>query len=314
MPAASWRPRKSSAASRRVGVRRRHVCRLPTAPASRSSSPRHSGGGAMRPHNELREADLAETLDHGAQPGQPDRDQLAQRPAPGPPGQRRRGERRHVGALGRVGQADPEVLRADGAPVLGRHRLYHRLAVGGVARRAEGGDPPVGQPAAPLERRGHVAAQPHVEGVLGRTRRDGHPRERARRPVVADLLAGPQAPQHRQRVVHLRRPVRSAEADGAALTAEHQPRHEGQEEAATRQAVQRGHRLGQSDQVAPGQQHGGPDLERRAGTRDPGQADQRVRPRAGQDLGQPQRVEPGLGDALGRGPPCPRRPGSRRRR
>ena len=137
-------------------------------------------------------------------PGQPDRDDLLQRPAPGPAGQRRRGQRGDVGPLGGVGQADPEVLGADGPPVLGRHLVDHRLAGGGVAGRAEGGDPPVGQPAAALQRGGHVAAQPDVEGVLDRPGRDGDVGEGPGRPVVADRLAGPQAAQHGQRVVHLR--------------------------------------------------------------------------------------------------------------
>ena len=37
-----------------------------------------------RPHDELREPDLEEPLDHGAQPGEPDRDDLLERPARAP--------------------------------------------------------------------------------------------------------------------------------------------------------------------------------------------------------------------------------------
>ena len=67
----------------------------------------------------------------------------------------------------------------------------------GVLRRAEGGDPPVGEAAAALERGGHVAAQPHVEGFLDRSGRHRHVGERAGRAVVADHLARPEPPQHR---------------------------------------------------------------------------------------------------------------------
>ena len=105
-------------------------------------------------------------------PLEPDRDDLLERPPAGPPGQRRRGQGGQVGSLGGVGEADAEVLGADGPPVLGRHLVDHRLARGGVGRRAEGGDPPVGQTPAALERRRDVAAEPDVEGVLDRSRRD----------------------------------------------------------------------------------------------------------------------------------------------
>ena len=141
-------------------------------------------------------------------PARPDRDDLLQRPAAGPAGQWRRRQRAHVGPFGCVGQADAEVLRADGASVLGRHPVDHRLARRGIRRRAEGRDPAVGQAAAALERGGDVAAEPDVEGVLDRPGRHRDVGEGAGGAVVADHLAGPQAAQHRQRVVHLLAPGR----------------------------------------------------------------------------------------------------------
>ncbi len=169
--------------------RRSQVCRSPTAPARRSSSDRHCCGGAIGPHDELGEPDLEEPLHHVAQAAEPDRDDLLERPPAGPAGQRRRGQGGEVGALGGVGEADAEVLRTDGPPVLGRHPVDHRLARCGVGRRAEGRDPPVGQAPAALERRRDVAAEPDVEGVLDRSRRDRDVGERAGRPLVGDLLA-----------------------------------------------------------------------------------------------------------------------------
>src|SRR6185437_613314 len=71
-----------------------------------------------RAHDELGEADLEEPLDQGAQAGHPDGDDVLERPAPGPARQRRRRQRRHVEAVGGIGQAHAEVLRADGASVL----------------------------------------------------------------------------------------------------------------------------------------------------------------------------------------------------
>ena len=102
--------------------------------------------------------------------------------------------------------------------------------------------------------------------------------------------------QHRERVLHLLGPRRRGDADGAALAADGQPGHEGQQEVAARQHVQRRHRLGQPHQVAARQQHGRPDLQPRAGARHPGQPDQRVGAGPRQHLGQPERVEAGPGD------------------
>ena len=152
--------------------RPRHVCRSPTASANCSSSRRPLLGRRHRAHDELGEPDLEEPLEHGAQAAAPDRDDLFQRATAGPPGQRRRRQRADVGPFGRVGQADPEVLRADGASVCRGHLVDHGLARRGVARRAEGREPSVGQATAPVERGRDVPAEPHVEGILRRLRGD----------------------------------------------------------------------------------------------------------------------------------------------
>ena len=190
------------------------------------------------------------------------------------------------------------MLGADGPPVLARHTIDHRLALGGIRRCAKCGEPSVGQSTAAVERSRDVAAQPDIEGILGGLRRDGDVGERARRPLVADDLAGPQPAQDRQRVLHLLGAGRARDADGAALTADGEARHERQQEVAARQHIQRRHGLGQPDQIAPRQQHGRPDLEARTGAGDPGQPDQRVGSRSRQDLGKPQRVEARRGDPL----------------
>ena len=133
----AMRVRGRSGMAGSVGVGARcpgHVCRSPTASASRSSSRGHSSGRRHRAHDELREPDLEELLEHGAQAAAADRDDLLERTAAGPPGQRRRRQRAEVRPLGRVGQADPEVLRADGPPVRRRHPVDHRLARRGVGR------------------------------------------------------------------------------------------------------------------------------------------------------------------------------------
>ena len=172
-------------------------------------------------------------------------------------------QRRHVGALWCVGEADAEVLRTDGPAVLGGHPVDHRLARRGVLGRAESGDPPVGQAAAALESRRDVAAQPDVEGVLDRSGRDRDVGEGPRRALVTDHVAGPQAPQHRQRIVHQQGTGGARDPDGAALRTDVEPGHEREEEAPARERVERGDRLGQPDEVAARQQHRRPDLEPR---------------------------------------------------
>src|SRR6185437_15376159 len=81
-----------------------------------------------------------------------------------------------------------------------------------------------------------------------------------------------------------------------ALAAHAQPRYECEQEPSPAQLVEGADRLGQPDEVAPRQQHGGPELEPRARPGHPAQPDQWVRSRPREHLGQPQLVEARLVD------------------
>ena len=187
------------------------------------------------------------------------RDDVFERTAPGPPGQRRRRQHAKVGPLGCVGQADPEVLRADGPPVLARHSVDHRLALGGVCQECKRpGAARFGEPPTAFWRGRDVPAQPDVEGILGRPGRNGDVDEGSGRPLMAHQLAGPGAGgAPAARVVHLFRARRAGDADGAALATDESParRSAGSDRPRARRASPR---LGQPDQVASRQQHGRP--------------------------------------------------------
>jgi len=71
-----------------------------------------------------------------------------------------------------------------------------------------------------------------------------------------------------------------------------QPGDEGEQESAAREHVEAGERLGQPELVTARQQQGGAELERRVELCRDGQCDQRVRAGPGEDVGDPQRVEP----------------------
>ena len=73
-----------------------------------------------------------------------------------------------------------------------------------------------------------------------------------------------------------------------------QARHERDQQATTGQPIERGELLGHPEDVATGKQHRRAQFEPRVVGCSKGQCGQRVERRGGQDLGQPDRVEPQL--------------------
>ena len=210
------------AARRRSGRRLAgQVCRSPTRRRAARARPATPSGGAIGRTTNLEKPDVEEALDHGAQAREADRDDLLERPPAGPAGQRRRGQRGHVGALGRVGQADAEVLGADGPPVLGGHPVDHRLA---GARRPRACRRP-----GSTRRPGGRSARARPGGCRPARRRRGpapaaaRPRRRRRTPAGPSWLTT--SPAHSRRSTGSASSIsaprgRRRDADGAALGAD----------------------------------------------------------------------------------------------
>ena len=111
-----------------------------------------------------------------------------------------------------VGDADPEVLGADGAPDRRGRLLHHRLPA--AASPVRTGRAATRRPAGRIARASAgPAPEPHLEGILHRPRRDRVPGESG--PASSSQRpARPQAPEHRHRRVHLLAAAARLDPDG----------------------------------------------------------------------------------------------------
>ena len=144
---------------------------------------------------------------------------------------------------------------------------------------------------------GTRAAQPHLERLLHGQGGELDVAERAGGPVVAHRLAGPQPAQQRERFVDEGAALLGLDADGLALRREGEPGHQRHQQAALGEPVQARELLGEPQDIASRQEHGGPDLQARVARGGPGEADHRIEHRAGQHLREPEGVEPELVEA-----------------
>jgi len=144
------------------------------------------------------------------------------------------------------------VLGADRAPGLGCRILDDDAAVGRFLGRAQRRQPAVGEPATALERGGYRSAEPHLERLLHRYRRELDVAEAADGAVVAHRLARPQTAQQWQRLVDERAALLGWDADRVALRLVREPGHQRHQQSPSAEHVEARELLRQPHDVASG--------------------------------------------------------------